>query len=58
VQYCFFLLGGCAIVASFCAIAVRFSPSHKAAEEQLYAAAIEARRRSEGAIARLEPSAG
>ena len=57
VQHCFFILGECALVASFCALAVRFSVSHKAAEQKLYAAAIEARRRSDG-LTTLEPAAG
>jgi NNP family nitrate/nitrite transporter-like MFS transporter len=57
VQHCFFILGECALVAAFCAIAVRFSTSHKVAEQKLYAAALEARRAADGMPA-LEPSAG
>jgi NNP family nitrate/nitrite transporter-like MFS transporter len=57
VQHCFFLLGGCALAASLCALAVRFSVAHKAAEEKLYAAAVEAQRSAER-LTRLEPTPG
>jgi NNP family nitrate/nitrite transporter-like MFS transporter len=56
-QQCFSLLGECALVAAFCALAVRFSTSHKAAEQKLYAAALEARAAADG-LSRLEPSTG
>ena len=46
VQHCFAILGGCALTASVCALAVRFSAAHKAAEQALYEQAVEARRRS------------
>jgi NNP family nitrate/nitrite transporter-like MFS transporter len=40
VQRCFAVLGGCVIVSSLCAIAVRFSAVHKASEQALYDHAI------------------
>jgi NNP family nitrate/nitrite transporter-like MFS transporter len=56
VQHCFYILGECALISAFCALAVRFSASHKVAEQKLYAAALEARRAADG-IPALEPSA-
>jgi NNP family nitrate/nitrite transporter-like MFS transporter len=40
VQSCFATLGVCVLAASACAIAVRFSASHKAKEQSLYEQAI------------------
>ncbi|MCL2449379.1 MAG: MFS transporter, partial [Polyangiaceae bacterium] len=57
VQYCFLLLGCSALGASLCALAIRFSEAHKAAEETLYAAAVEARGSAERVTA-LEPTPG
>ncbi|HEY4184231.1 MAG TPA: MFS transporter [Polyangia bacterium] len=46
VQHCFAILGGCALAASVCALAVRFSSAHKANERVLYDLAVEARRQT------------
>ena len=43
VQRCFTILGGCVVCASLCAIAVRFSADHKAAEQELYLRALASR---------------
>ena len=43
VQRCFMILGGCVVCSSVCAIAVRFTPAHKAAEQELYLRALGAR---------------
>lgn len=51
VQHCFAILGGCALAASVCALAVRFSAAHKASEQALYEQAVEARRRNASAPA-------
>ena len=40
VQHCFAILGGCALVASVCALAVRFSVAHKSNEQALYDLAV------------------
>lgn len=40
VQGCFTILGACVVVSSLCAIAVRFTAAHKAAEQELYLRAI------------------
>jgi len=40
VQQCFPVLAGAVLVASFCAIAIRFSAAHKAREQALYDSAI------------------
>lgn len=42
VAHCFAILGCVALVASLCAVAVRFSPAHKATEHALYEKALEA----------------
>jgi NNP family nitrate/nitrite transporter-like MFS transporter len=46
VQHCFAILGGCALVASFCATAIRFSTDHKKREQALYDEAVASRRAS------------
>jgi MFS transporter, NNP family, nitrate/nitrite transporter len=46
VQECFGVLGGCALLAAFCAVAIRFSASHKEQENALYEKALEERRAS------------
>ena len=51
VAHCFAILGGFVLAASFCAVAVRFSPAHKAREQVLYEKALAERRSSEGAVA-------
>ena len=51
VQACFSTLGLCVLGASLCAIAIRFSPAHKASEQALYDQAVRER-------ASLAPSAG
>jgi NNP family nitrate/nitrite transporter-like MFS transporter len=43
VQECFGVLGGCALVAAFCAVAIRFSTAHKEQENALYEKALEER---------------
>lgn len=43
---CFGILGGCALLASFGAVAIRFSTEHKAQEQALYEQALEERRTS------------
>lgn len=40
VQRCFTILGACVVVSSVCAIAVRFTAAHKAAEQELYLQAL------------------
>jgi NNP family nitrate/nitrite transporter-like MFS transporter len=40
VQRCFTILGACVVVSSICAIAVRFTAAHKAAEQELYLRAL------------------
>jgi NNP family nitrate/nitrite transporter-like MFS transporter len=47
VQRCFSILGACALAASTCAIAIRFSGAHKAKEQELYELAVEARHRQQ-----------
>lgn len=49
VQQCFAILGCFALVASLCAVAVRFSASHKAREQALYELAIQDRLTPESA---------
>ena len=44
VQECFGILGICALLAAFCAIAIRFSVSHKERENALYEKALQERR--------------
>jgi NNP family nitrate/nitrite transporter-like MFS transporter len=44
VAHCFAILGVFAIVASFCAVAVRFSGEHKVREKELYESALSERR--------------
>jgi NNP family nitrate/nitrite transporter-like MFS transporter len=51
VQRCFAVLGAFALVSSFCALAVRFSPEHKASENELYEKALEERHRARAARA-------
>jgi NNP family nitrate/nitrite transporter-like MFS transporter len=46
VQECFGVLGCCALVAAFCAVAIRFSDAHKAQENALYQKALEERKAS------------
>jgi NNP family nitrate/nitrite transporter-like MFS transporter len=46
VQECFGVLGGCALLAAFCALAIRFSAEHKTRESALYERALEERRQS------------
>jgi NNP family nitrate/nitrite transporter-like MFS transporter len=46
VQECFAVLGACALSASLCAVAIRFSPDHKSREKALYEGALEERRAS------------
>ena len=46
VQRCFAILGGCALVSSVCALAVRFSSEHKAREQKLYEEAVRSARSS------------
>jgi MFS transporter, NNP family, nitrate/nitrite transporter len=43
VEQCFGILGGCVITAAFCAAAIRFTATHKASEQALYAEAIRER---------------
>ena len=43
VQVCFSILGGCALVASLAAVAVRFSAAHKTREQALYLEAVRER---------------
>jgi NNP family nitrate/nitrite transporter-like MFS transporter len=43
VQTCFGILGGCALVASLAAVAVRFGKAHREREQALYEAAVRAR---------------
>lgn len=43
VQRCFTILGACVVGSSLCAIAVRFTAAHKAAEQELYLQALGAR---------------
>ena len=40
VQRCFTILGACVVCSSLCAIAVRFTAAHKAAEQELYLRAL------------------
>jgi MFS transporter, NNP family, nitrate/nitrite transporter len=40
VQRCFTILGSCVVFSALCAIAVRFSAAHKAAEQELYLRAL------------------
>ncbi|HEX7668824.1 MAG TPA: MFS transporter [Polyangiaceae bacterium] len=57
VQTCFSLLGGFALLASLCALAVRFTETHKAAEQELYERALEARREAvEGIPSEMSPA--
>jgi hypothetical protein len=46
VQRCFSILGGCALAASACALAIRFSSTHQAKEQELYELAMQARRQA------------
>jgi NNP family nitrate/nitrite transporter-like MFS transporter len=46
VQRCFSILGGFALAASACALAIRFSSTHKAREQELYELAVQARRQA------------
>jgi NNP family nitrate/nitrite transporter-like MFS transporter len=43
VEASFSILGGCVIVAAFCAAAIRFSVKHKASEQELYDQAVRER---------------
>jgi NNP family nitrate/nitrite transporter-like MFS transporter len=45
---CFGILGGFALAASFCAVAIRFNQEHKARENELYAKALAERALSAG----------
>jgi NNP family nitrate/nitrite transporter-like MFS transporter len=55
VQHCFAILGVCALLASLCATAIRFSAEHKAREQALYDDAL-ATRRSSGRLTAIAPS--
>ncbi|NKF23445.1 NarK family nitrate/nitrite MFS transporter [Solimonas sp. C16B3] len=55
VQHTFALLGGFVVIASLCAIAVRFSKEHKDSEEKLYQEAVA--QRASAASAEPQPSA-
>lgn len=46
VQQCFGVLGICALVSAFCAVAIRFSAQHKERENLLYKKAVEEREAS------------
>ena len=46
VQECFGVLGVCALLAAFCAVAIRFSAAHKTQESALYEKALQERRAS------------
>jgi NNP family nitrate/nitrite transporter-like MFS transporter len=46
VQQCFAILGVFALLAAFCAVAIRFTAAHKAQENLLYEKAVEERRAS------------
>lgn len=46
VQECFGILGVCALVSGFCAVAIRFSASHRERENVLYERALEERKAS------------
>jgi NNP family nitrate/nitrite transporter-like MFS transporter len=53
VAHCFAILGCFALGASVCALAVRFSPAHKAREQALYEKALAERRSTERAVEAL-----
>ena len=46
VQECFGVLGVCALLSAFCAVAIRFSAAHREQENALYERALEERRAS------------
>jgi NNP family nitrate/nitrite transporter-like MFS transporter len=51
VQKCFYVLGATVTISAFCAIAVRFSSTHKAQEQALYERALAQREAEHGGMA-------